>query len=268
MRRYLGIYTTQDFLNITLNLLFKMNVIAIFFAIISLVLESYNISKIEEIYEESQPHFMLEETGDFWKGKMQEYIKAFELSEEISVSESIKEIEKQSNISIVELIVKLYYYPTEEERLWAYLMAVAEAGLESQFGQTLVTNVAINRAIQSGGNLIDVFTKDGQYSSIHNGVPHICIKHEDGSTEWILITEDMITDEVKEAVDRAFKKDYTEELLKEEAIKKGLSPSYYEGGALYFHNPKAISQEQSDSRANIKVSFQFENHVFYRIWNK
>ncbi len=267
MRRYLGIDTTVDVLNITLGLLFKMNVIAIFFALISLILESYNISKIEEIYGESQPNFTLEETREFVKEQLEEYINAIELSEEINVSEFIKEMARQSNISIIHPVVKLYYYPTEEEYLWACLMAIAEAGLEDAFGQTLVTNVAINRAIQSGESLIDVFTADGQYSSIHNGVPHIRIEHEDGAIEWILITEDMITDEIREAVDKAFKKDYTEELLKIEAINKGLDSYYYEGGALYFYNPKAISQEQSDSRANIKVSFQHGNHIFHKKWN-
>lgn len=264
MRRYLA----ENLLDIISNILIKAGIIVIITAVMCLGLERHNLSGLEEIYEES-PQVMLEETREFIKEQLQEYIKAHELSlsEEISISEFIKEMAEQSNISIVHPVIKLYYHPTEEERLWAYLMAVAEAGLEDAFGQTLAINVAINRAIETGDSLIEVFTAPGQFSSIHNGVPHLRIVHEDETIEWILVTEDMITDEIREAVDRAFRKDYTEELLKEEAIRKGLDSSYYEGGALYFYNPNAISQEQADSRSNVKVSFQCGNHGFYRRWD-
>ncbi len=183
---------------------------------------------------------------------MRRYIDALDLPEE----DEVKEIETEE--------AELYYNPTEEERKWAYLMAKAEAGTEDSFGMTLETNVAINRAIETGDSLIDVYTADGQYSSIHNGLPHLRIVHEDGSIEWILVTEDMITDVIREAVDKAFEKDYTEEMLKEEAIFRGLDSSYYQGGALYFYNPYAISVEREKERAGIKVAFQHGNHRFYR----
>lgn len=225
--------------------------------IVVLVIGDYNIAKVERDYEASS-HPVLEERLSV-KEQMRLYIDALELPKEDEVEETeIEETETEE--------AELYYNPTDEERKWAYLMAKAEAGTEDSFGMTLETNVAINRAIETGGSLIDVYTADGQYSSIHNGVPHLRIVHEDGSIEWILVTEDMITDEIREAVDKAFEKDYTEEILKEEAISGGLDSSYYEGGALYFYNPYAISAEREKERAGIKVAFQHGNHRFYRDW--
>lgn len=158
-----------------------------------------------------------------------------------------------------------YYNPTENERQWAYLMAYAEAGIEKPFGQTLVINVLINRALRNNSDLITVSLEDGQFSCIHNGVP--CI-YSDKEDVWFPVTEDMITDELRDAVDSAFEKDYTEDLLKEVAEAKNLSENYYQGGALYFYSPGAVSDYQSNLRANIQVSFRYGGHVFYKVWNK
>lgn len=229
-------------------------IIVVIVAIIVIVvvgIGDYNIAKVERDYEASR-HPVLGERLSV-KEQMRLYIDALEVPEEDEIEETD-----------TEEAVEPYYNPTEEERNWACLMAKAEAGTEDSFGMTLETNVAVNRAIETGKNLIDVYTEDGQYSSIHNGVPHLRIVHEDGSIEWILVTEDMITDEIREAVDKAFEKDYTEELLKEEAISGGLDSSYYEGGALFFYNPYAISEEREKERAGIKVAFQHGNHRFYR----
>lgn len=226
-------------------------VIAAIIVIVVVGIGDYNLAKVERDYEASR-HPVLEERLPV-KEQMRRYIDALEVPEE----DEIEETETEE-------AVEPYYNPTEEERKWAYLMAKAEAGTEDSFGMTLETNVAINRAIETGDSLIDVYTADGQYSSIHNGLPHLRIVHEDGSIEWILVTEDMITDEIREAVDKAFEKDYTEEMLKEEAISGGLDSSYYQGGALYFYNPYAISVEREKERAGIKVAFQHGNHRFYR----
>lgn len=228
--------------------------------ILVIVLGEYNLAKLERDYQVSKPQLVLEENRVPVKEQARLYIDGLELPEK---DKTITKIESEEVIVPVE---EPYYKPTEEERKWAYLMAKAEAGLEDSFGMTLETNVAINRAIETGDNLIDVFTADGQYSSIHNGVPHLRIVHEDKSIEWILVTENMITDEIRAAVDKAFEKDYTEEILKKETISKGLDSSYYEGGALYFYNPNAISAKREEERAGIKVSFQHGNHRFYKKW--
>ena len=144
-------------------------------------------------------------------------------------------------------------------------MTFAEAGNQGAFGQTLVANVIINRALLKNSDIITICLEGGQFSCIHNGVPSIYVKSTD---EWIPVTEDMITDELKQAVDTAFEKDYTEELLREVAEAKGLGEEYYKGGALYFYNPKGIDEEQSSSRANIKVKFSHKAHGFYRVWDR
>ncbi len=103
-----------------------------------------------------------------------------------------------------------YYEPTEEERQIAYLMAYAQARDEEAFVQTLVTNVAINEAKSLDMNLIETFAIPGEFSGMYEGVPSYCIVNEDYSTTWITVTEDMLTEELKEAVDLAFTYDYTE----------------------------------------------------------
>ncbi|MCI8832745.1 MAG: cell wall hydrolase [Clostridia bacterium] len=110
----------------------------------------------------------------------------------------------------VKTIQKSYYTPSDEERQFAYLMACAQAHGEESIIQTMVTNVAINRAERDEKNLIDVFTEKNQFSGIHDGVPSIMEKNEDGTATWVPVTEDMLTDELKKAVDLAFEQDFTE----------------------------------------------------------
>lgn len=176
-------------------------------------------------------------------------------------TENLKGEEEQFN--------NYYYNPTDEEREMAYKLAFAEAGIEESFGQTLVINVAINNMKDKGlSNLIEEITSPGRYSSVRNGVPSIRVRREDGIKVWTPVTDDMLSDELKEAVDLAFERDYSEDLLKEVAEEMGLDSSYYEEGALYFYAPKAISEEAKKNRSNIKVDFQYGRHVFYRVWDK
>lgn len=167
-----------------------------------------------------------------------------------------------SQIQVVQQVT-YYYSPTEEERQWMYKLVYAEAGIEDALGQIYVANVVINRAILYDIDLIEVSLQDGQFSCIHNGVP--CVYRNE---KWIPVTDDMISDELKTAVDSAFEKDYTEELLQEIAQQKNLGEKYYEGGALFFYNPRAISDDASNSRSKIKVLFQHGGHNFYRFWDK
>lgn len=114
------------------------------------------------------------------------------------------------NLVLARSDARTYYIPTTEELQWAYLMAAAVAGDEEALIQTMVTNVDINRAKAEGISLVDVFTAPNHFSGVHNGVPSICTVDEDGKVLWTPVTEDMLTDELKEAVDAAFMKDYTD----------------------------------------------------------
>lgn len=218
---------------------------------------------------------------DVYQSIMYQEPKVYDLGQRLSVEEQMyldiqaMELPQETEIQVLELTTEIelvletlatelipYYIPTEEERRWAYFVAFSEAGIEDALGQTLVTNVAINRAIEKGVTLDKVYTEKGQYSSVVNGVPSIM---QNG--KWIPVTEDMISDELKAAVDAAFEKDYTVQFLKAVAEDKGLDASYYEGGALFFYNPDAISDHQASLRANIKVAFKYGRHIFYRVWD-
>lgn len=174
----------------------------------------------------------------------------------------------QQLITIKTLECTKNYVPSEEEREFAYKIAFAEAGREDSMGQTLVINAAINNMrAREFSNLIEEFNEKGRYSCVIEGKVYIIYKDKSGNQVQKLVTDDYITEELKEAVDRAFDKDYTEELLREAAERKGLnSPKYYEGGALYFYNPKGLSEERARERENIEVTFTHGRHVFYRYW--
>lgn len=157
--------------------------------------------------------------------------------------------------------IMVEYEPTEEERNFAYCLAFGEAGVESDLGQTLVINVAINNMKEKGyENLIEEFTKEGRYSSVIDGKVYNCGE---------VVTINDIPQSVKNAVDAAFEYDYSEEMLKQEAEKLGITnPRYWEDGALYFYNPEFCSDFQNKLRENVKVKFECGDHMFYRYWDE
>lgn len=112
--------------------------------------------------------------------------------------------------AVIQRMPRDNYYPSDEERQLAYLMAYAQTHDEEPIIQTMGTNVAINIAKEEGMNLIDVFTFPNLFSGMCDGVPSIINTNEDGKLEWIPVTDDMLTDELKEAVDLAFEQDFTE----------------------------------------------------------
>lgn len=162
---------------------------------------------------------------------------------------------------IQEFKVSENYTPTEEERQFAYKIAFAEAGTEGSIGQTLVINVAINNMKKNGlSSLIEEFKAEGRYQSVINGEVYNAGK---------VVNLSDVPQEVKEAVDEAFKYDYSEQILKQQAETLGITdPKYWKGGAMYFYNPAACSERQNNLRENVKVKFQYGNHIFYCYWDE
>lgn len=161
-----------------------------------------------------------------------------------------------------------YYTMNEEEWEWACKIVLAEAGNQDFMGKVLVLNCSINNAKELGISLMEEFTMDGRYSSVKNGNVYLMYTSEDGKYVEEIVTNDMITDEIKQAVATACTKDFTEELLKEAADKQGCTDEqYYVGGARFFYNPDAISKEREAERNNITLSFSYGDHVFYRVWD-
>lgn len=255
--QYAGTRRRQELEEYLFAVLKCIAIVELIVAIVVLTWGNINLKNLEESYPSIG--IIMEERMSL-KEQERLYIQSLELPEETYEE---NQFEAQEDVVLVDTNIG-YYNPTEEERYWAERIAKSEAGIEDAFGQTLVINVAINNMRASGySNLIEEFTASGRYSSVINGVP--CIKD---NGKWIPVTEDMLSDSLKAAVDAAFEKDYTEALLKEVAEVKGLGETYYEGGALYFYNPNAVSDYQASLRANIKVTFQHGRHVFYRVWNK
>lgn len=159
------------------------------------------------------------------------------------------------------------YQPTEEEFLYACKLAFAEAGLEEPIGQTAVIEVALN-AVEAGyaSNIIEEFVRYGRYSSVKDGVPQV--PGLDG--KYRPVRESDLSDELKEAVRKAFKGErVTEKYLKEQAFLQGLTDeSYWRGGALYFFNWELISEKAKQERNQeaMPVRVKIGNHTFARYW--
>lgn len=153
------------------------------------------------------------------------------------------------------------YSPTEEEREYAYKVAFAEASTQGTMGQTLIINIAINNMRKNGFlNLIQEFEAKGRYSSVENGEVY---------NNGKIVELSDIPDNVKQAVEDAFQYDYTEEILKQEATNLGITDSkYWKGGATYFYNPNVCSERQNKLRKEIKVKFQYGEHIYYCYWDK
>ncbi len=256
--------TQENNLKFISNLLTGIAIVIVFIGFATMIWVNLKMKELEKAYPPTIVIDFRERMSAKEEAKL--YIQSLEvpLEECVYEEESIEVQEGQEDLVTLVDDNSINYNPTDEERWWAYRIAKSEAGIEDDFGKTLVINVAINSMRAKGRlNLVEEFTAPGRYSSVIDGVP--CIP-KDG--ELIPVTDDMLSDELKAAVDAAFEKDYTEEILKEEAVTKGLDKTYYEGGALYFYNPKAVSEHQAELRASIKVSFEYGRHIFYRVWDK
>ncbi len=159
------------------------------------------------------------------------------------------------------------YQPTDEEFLYACKLAFAEAGAENAIGQTAVIEVALN-SVDYGwaDNIIGEFQRPYRYSSVIDGVPQVPAY----GGGYRPVTEEDLSDELKEAVRLAFLGErVTEQLLREQAEHQGLTDeAYWKGGALYFFNWNAISQKAKDARNQTAMPVRIEigNHTFARYW--
>lgn len=184
--------------------------------------------------------------------------------------EEVTSTENEIELKIENL--EAYYIATEEEIEYLCLLVYAEAGTQDFMGKVYTANACINNTKDKGYSSIieEANSSKTRYSCVKNGVP--CILHGD---VWVPVTNEDVTEEVREAVNTALLKDYTEEILKEEAQRIAnenpnfeMDPKYYEGGALYFYNPKATKGVEKESREKVKVKFEHGSHIFYRFWNK
>lgn len=246
----------QDYVRIIENFLIVVTIVVIGTLLTIIFANEIELARLEStinyshIYAERVP---VKQSA--WK-----YIMSMEVDEDLLV-DTFTQVNENIGTTIDTTTETINYVPSEEERIFAYRLAFGEAGIEDSLGQTLVINVAINNMKeQNYSSLIEEFNAKGRYSSVSNGEVYICGE--------IVSIED-VPQNVKEAVDAAFEYDYSQEMLKKEAERLGITDSqYWEGGALYFYNPVACSEYQNKLRENVKVKFQYGRHIFYRYWDE
>ena len=137
----------------------------------------------------------------------------------------------------------------------------AEAGNQTLEQQLAVAAVILNRVeSESFPNTIqEVISQKGQFSSVKGGTVMAFGKPVDFSE---------VPESCVEAAERALAgEDPTEELLRQEAISKGLnSDEYGRGGALFFYNPDYCGSSEIEMRNGIQVKVKFGDHIFYKVW--
>lgn len=177
--------------------------------------------------------------------------------------------EQQENKNLIQ--IHGYSYEMQPGEL-AFLKRVvyAESRGASVEEQMATTETILNRVVQNKSSITEVLIAKGQFQ---------CVK-SDGNVytglepDLVLVTDERVSKEVSDAVEAAVygEDDITESLLTAEAIRLGLDPKVYaEGGALYFYepDPSIISEQELDSRANIKVKVKIGDgeHFYYRVWD-
>lgn len=169
-----------------------------------------------------------------------------------------KEKERKERLKI-EAESQRDYSLTDEEYNLLCKLAFAEAMNQGKMGMVYVINCAINSAIYNKRTIRQEINARGRYATVKNGV----IVTGSGRT----VTNNDITDEVRDAVSMAAKKDYTYERLKEVADELGLDETYYKGGARYFYAPASTCQSELNRRSRIQVCFREKDVVFFANWN-
>ncbi len=153
------------------------------------------------------------------------------------------------------------YIPSPEEIDNLCKLIYAEAGNQPYEGMVAVAEVVFNRirSEQFPDTINEVIFAPGQFSPCSNGG----IK---SNGRYVSLNSD-VSGEIKQAVLEAWSgSNITEAMLKKEALSRGVNdPSYWEGGALYFANPRAVSNSSTKNQilsSQVKVSIQ--DHVFRR----
>ncbi len=168
-------------------------------------------------------------------------------------------------------VVEGDYYPTAEELEKMELTAdefdyvcrlvYAEANNQSYEGKLAVAEVIRNRRTSKKfpDTISEIIADKNQFSPYSNGEIIACKK---------VVTNDNVTTEIRQAVAEAFKgSNITEELLKEEASRVGITDSkYWEGGALYFLTVNRM--EELSKVKNVRVKVTIGDHNFRRVYSE
>ena len=141
------------------------------------------------------------------------------------------------------------------------MVTYAEAGNQTLEQQIAVAATILNRVeSESFPNTIqEVISQKGQFSSVKGGTVM-------AFGEPVAFSE--VPESCVQAAERALAgEDPTEELLRQEAISKGLNPDEYaSGGALFFYNPDYCGSSEIEMRNSIQVKVEFGDHIFYKVW--
>lgn len=141
------------------------------------------------------------------------------------------------------------------------MVTYAEAGNQTLEQQLAVAATILNRVeSESFPNTIqEVISQKGQFSSVKGGTVM-------AFGEPVAFSD--VPESCVEAAERALAgEDPTEELLRQEAIRKGLNPDEYaRGGALFFYNPDYCGNSEIEMRNSIQVKVEYGDHIFYKVW--
>lgn len=188
---------------------------------------------------------------------------------DIVSNDAISESTKEEYVDMFEETENTYFteVPSEEEFLYK-AVGYAEAGMDGEEAVRAVMHVLNNRVNSNqdfGGKTIkEVVNAPTQFTPVIGGKVYILTNPPELITEVPDFVETAY-DKVKQEISNG--EDFTRELLRKEAYRQGLTdPKYWEEGALYFYNPKCVSQAELEARARIKVKILIGQQYFYCYW--
>ena len=214
--------------------------------VIGMLLLPYVLPLVDLYIFENLPDVSVEGEVDYLKKQEKpEEVSEFDWDNFVSIHQEDVKSMKERNKRILEAVVYL------------------EAGPKDT-NQVLVAEVIRNRTEHPDfpNDAIQVCEQKGQFETIQNGVP---VKQSGEPIDLETIPE------MDEVYQKVFEEDSneTERLLKQEALKNGLyNEKYWEGGALYFSNLEAVSEEVyvKGQYGRIKVSVKVGGNTYWRYW--
>ena len=183
------------------------------------------------------------------------------------VNEKINSLNEQyETLSAIEENISSFdgniYIPTPDEIDNLYKLVYAEAGNQPYEGKVAVAEVVFNRVESPNfpDTINDTIFDKYQFSPCYDGQSIRLVSGKE-------VSDENVTDEIKQAVNEAwYGSNITEIMLRNEAYSNGIyDTSYWEGGALYFANPKAITNDslKTDVLTSL-VKVDIKDHTFRR----
>jgi hypothetical protein len=238
--------------------------IMLVFIMICSVITAINViaQDTEEIHVVENPENLIVEELEIEEQNNIITLEHMNIQQEINSATNSDKEEKHETAEIVEETVNKPSQVSEEVFETLCCLTYAEGGIEEYVAQVAIASVILNRMESDDfpNTLSGVMNYLNAFSSVKNGRIYV------GKTE---VKFKDVPETTKQAVRAALNgEDPTEELLRQEAIRRGVNPEKYaDGGAVYFYKESLCSKKAIADRSAIVVKVEIGTQYFYKYWD-